>query len=145
MFRGDEEKTAFVTLFGVFCYVKMHFGLKSTSATYQHCIQLIIRPQLSRNVKVYVDDVIVRSRIRDNLVTDLQKTFDNLQKYRMKLDPEKCMFGVPSRKLLGLLIFIRGIEANPDKIRAINWMKSLTRLKEVHKLIGCVAALSRFI
>ena len=109
---------AFLTPFGLFCYVKMPFGLKSAGANYQRCIQLILRPQLGRNVKAYMDDVVVKSRIKMDLVADLQETFDNLQKYRMKLNPEKCTFEVPLGKLVGFLIFHRGNEANPNKIRA---------------------------
>ena len=85
MNRVDEEKTAFVMQFGVFCYVKIPFGLKSADATYQQCIQLILQPQLDRKVEAYADDVVVKSRTKDDPVVDLQETFDNLWKYRMKL------------------------------------------------------------
>ena len=98
----------------------MPFGLKYADATYQRCIQLILRPQLGRNIEPYVDDVVVKSQIETDLVTIIQETFDNLWKYCMKLNLEKCTFGVPSGKQLRFLISHRGIEANPNKIRAID-------------------------
>src|SRR5438128_10384407 len=71
--------------------------------------------------------------------------FHNLRQTRMMLNPEKCVFGVPSGKLLGFLVSNRGIEANPDKIRAIERMRPLTKLKDVQRLAGCMVALGRFI
>nr|AAM44870.1 Putative gag-pol precursor [Oryza sativa Japonica Group]AAP51854.1 transposon protein, putative, unclassified [Oryza sativa Japonica Group] len=91
----------------------------------------------------YVDDIVVKTKASDSLIDDLRETFDNLRRYRLMLNPEKCTFGVPSGKLLGFLVSGRGIEANPEKIKAIENMKSPTRLKEVQKLTGCMAALSR--
>jgi hypothetical protein len=127
----DEEKMTFTTPFGVFCYVKMPFGLKNTSATYQRCIQNYLQPQIRRNVEAYIDDVIVKSENRNALVDDLAETFDNLRKYRMMLNPKKCTFGVPSGKLLGFLVSSRGIEANPRKIEALDQMRSHRIQKEV--------------
>ena len=141
----DEEKTAFTTPFGVFCYVKMPFGLKNAGATYQRCIQNCLQPQIGRNVEAYVDDIVVKSKTESALIADLKETFDNLRKYRMMLNPEKCTFGVPSGKLLGFLVSSRGIEANPRKIEALDQMRSPRTLKDVQRLTGCIAALSRFI
>ena len=76
---------------------------------------------------------------------DLRETFDNLDRYHIKLNPSKCMFGVPSGKLLGYLISARGIEANPEKIQAIITMKQPKNLRGVQQLTGRLAALSRFI
>nr|ABA92092.1 retrotransposon protein, putative, Ty3-gypsy subclass [Oryza sativa Japonica Group] len=101
--------------------------------------------QLGNNVEAYVDDIVVKTKTNDSLIDDLRETFDNLRRYRLMLNPEKCTFGVPSGKLLGFLVSGRGIEANPEKIKAIENMKSPTRLKEVQKLTGCMAALSRFV
>ena len=67
-----------------------------------------------------MDDVIVKSRHVESLVNDLRLTFDNLRKYDIKLNPEKCVFGVPAGKLLGFIVSNRGIEANPAKIRALS-------------------------
>nr|AAQ56341.1 putative gag-pol polyprotein [Oryza sativa Japonica Group] len=122
MAKEDEEKTAFITPFG---------GALSN--------------QLGNNVEAYVDDIVVKTKTSDSLIDDLRETFDNLRRYRLMLNPEKCTFGVPSGKLLDFLVSGRGIEATPEKIKAIENMKSPTRLKEVQKLTGCMAALSRFV
>ena len=107
----DKEKTTFTIPFGVFCYVKMPFGLKNVSAMYQKCIQNCLQPQIGYIVEAYVDDIVVKSRTKDALIIRLKETFDNLMKYRMMLNPEKCMFGVPSGKLLSFLVLSRGIKA----------------------------------
>nr|ABF96095.1 retrotransposon protein, putative, Ty3-gypsy subclass [Oryza sativa Japonica Group] len=145
MAREDEEKTAFITSFGVFCYVKMPFGLITAGNTFQRTVQGALSDQLGNNVEAYVDDIVVKTKKSDSLINDLRETFDNLRRYRLMINPEKCTFRVPSGKLLGFLVSGRGIEANPEKIKAIENMKSPTRLKDVQKLTGCTAALSRFV
>jgi hypothetical protein len=92
-----------------------------------------------------LDDVVVKTRNSDTLIADLEETFASLRKYRWKLNPNKCVFDVPSGKLLGFIISHRGIEANPEKISAITSMKAPTCIKDVQKLTGCMAALNRFI
>jgi hypothetical protein len=94
---------------------------------------------------VYVDDIVIKTKKADTLLDDLRQTFDNLDKYSIKLNPTKCSFGVPTGQLLGYLISERGIEANPDKIRALLTMEQPKKLKHVQQLAGRVAALSRFI
>jgi hypothetical protein len=141
----DKEKTALITPFDAYCYTTMSFGLKNTSATYQRAIQACFRKQLNKNVEAYVDDVVVKTRNSDTLITDLEKTFASLQEYQWKLNPNKCVFGVPSGKLLGFIISHHGIKANPEKISAITKMKAPTCIKDVQKLTGCMAALNRFI
>ena len=79
------------------------------------------------------------------MIADLSETFANLRKYKMKLNTTKCVFGVPAGKLPGFIISERCIEANPEKIKAINDLKKPECLRDVQKLTGCVAALSRFI
>jgi hypothetical protein len=92
-----------------------------------------------------VDDVVVKTRNSDTLIADLEETFASLREYRWKLNPSKCVFGVPSGKLLGFIISHRGIEANPEKISAITNMKAPTCIKDMQKLTGCMAALNRLI
>jgi hypothetical protein len=92
-----------------------------------------------------VDDVVVKTKNSDTLIVDLEETFTSLREYRWKLNPNKCVFGVPSGKLLGFIISHRGIEANPEKISAITNMKAPTCINDVQKLTGCMAALNRFI
>ena len=79
----------------------MPFGLKSAQATYQRCVQNYLHDQIGRNVHAYVDDIVVKSRKEETLVTDLKETFNNLWVYKMMLNPAKCVFGVPTGKLLG--------------------------------------------
>jgi hypothetical protein len=92
-----------------------------------------------------VDDVIVNARNSDTLIADLEETFASLREYRWKLNPNKCVFGVPSGKLLSFIISYRAIEASPEKISTITSMKALTCIKDVQKITGCMAALNRFI
>src|SRR5438132_4329767 len=136
---------SFIMLFGAYCYIMMPFGLKNVGATYQRAMQRCLHDQLGRNVEAYVDDVIIKSRVKEDLISDLSETFTNLRCFRWKLNPEKCVFGVPSGKLLSFIVSNRGIEANPKKLKNIFKMNSLTALKDVQKLTGCMAALSRFI
>ena len=89
--------------------------------------------------------MVVKSKTTDNLIADLGETFANLKRYRWKLNPSKCIFGVPSGILLGYIVSARGIEPNPDKVSAITNMKQPTCVKDIQKLISCMAALSRFI
>ena len=104
----------FITPYGVFCYNTMPFGLKNARATYQRCIQDCLREQIGRNVQVYVDDVVITARKADALIDDLRETFDNLDRFKIKLNPTKCAFGVPAGQLLGYFISARGIEARED-------------------------------
>jgi hypothetical protein len=145
MKKEDEEKTAFITPYGVFCYTTMPFGLKNAGATYQLMMQACLEKQIGRNVQVYVDDIVVKTRKEATLIDDLRETFAALDKYCIKLNPKKCTFGVPQGELLGYLLSARGIEANPTKIQAILTMKEPTNVKGVQQLAGRVAALSRFI
>ena len=89
--------------------------------------------------------MVVKSKTVDNLITDLEETFQNLKKFQWKLNPTKCTFGVPSGILLGNVVSRHGIKANPEKIEADTKMKPLTCVKDVQKLTGCMAALSHFV
>jgi hypothetical protein len=143
--KEDQEKTTFITPFGAYCYTTMSFRLKNAGTTYQQAIQACFKRKLNKNVEAYVDDVVVKTRNSDMLIADLKETFASLQEYRWKLNPNKCVFGVPLGKLLGFIISHRDIEANPEKISAITNMKAPTCIKDVQKLTGCMAALNRFI
>jgi hypothetical protein len=112
----DEEKTVFITPFGIFCYTKMAFGLKNGGATYQKCIHIILEPQIRRNIETYIDGVVVKSKKYGDLLDDLKETFDNLHKYKMMINPKKCMFGISSVKLLDYIVSSWGIDANPKKV-----------------------------
>ncbi|KAK1604059.1 hypothetical protein QYE76_027732 [Lolium multiflorum] len=87
--------------------------------------------EIGKNVQVYIDDVIITTKSGSSLIDDLRETFDNLDKFRLKLNPTKCSFGVPAGEILGYLVSVRGIEANPEKIQAILTMRKPTKLKEI--------------
>ena len=125
----DQELTAFITPAGVYCYNVMTFGLKNAGATYQRCMQACLSEQIGKNIEVYIDDIIVKTRDSSTLIDDLRQTFDNLDRYKIKLNPKKCFFGVPGGQVLGYLISARGIEANPAKIKAILDMEPPKNLK----------------
>jgi dsDNA-binding SOS-regulon protein len=143
--KEDEEKTAFITPYGVFCYQVMPFGLKNVGATYQRMMQNCLGSQIGCNIQVYINDVVITIRKEESSISDLAETFDNLNRYKLKLNPTKCSFGVSVGQLLGFLVLARGIEPNPEKIQAILKMGKPTKLHDVQKLAGCVAALSRFV
>ena len=119
--------------------------MKNAGATYQRMMQKCLATQIGKNVQVYIDDVIITTKIGSSLIDDLRETFDNLDKYRLKLNPTKYSFGVPAGGLLGYLVSARGIKANPEKIQAILTMRKPTKLKEIQQLTRRVAALSRFV
>ena len=142
---ADALKTSFIMPFGAYCYITMPFDLKNAGATFQRCMQKCLLPQLGKNIHVYEDDIVVKTKQHLTLLDDLKETFANLREYKVKLNPEKCVFGVPAGKLLGLLVSEHGIEANPEKIKAIERMRKPMRLRDVQKFIGCLASVSRFL
>jgi hypothetical protein len=142
---SDQDKTAFITPHDIYCYTTMTFGLKNAGVTYQKAIQKCLESQIGKNVEAYVDDVVVKTTNEDELIADIAQTFANLRHYRWKLNPEKCVFGVPSSKLLGFMVNHCGIEANPTKVDAIRKMNRPNGKKDVMKLTGMMAALGRFI
>jgi hypothetical protein len=145
MTEEDQEKMAFITSRGLFCYKAMPFGLKNAGATYQRLVNKMFHDQIGRNVEVYVDNMLVKSKKDEDHLADLKETFQTLRRYNMKLNPGKCVFGVSSGKFLGFMVSQRGIEANPDKIKAILEMSPPRTVKEVQSLTGKAAALNRFV
>jgi hypothetical protein len=145
MKESDQLATSFVTPYGTYCYVTMPFGLKNAGAIYQRTMQKCLADQIGRNIYAYVDNITVMSKKQDDLIADLQETFNNLRKYNMMLNPMKCVFGVPAGQLLGFIVSHRGIEVNPKKIKAILKISRPNDLKDVQRLTSCVAAVSRFI
>jgi hypothetical protein len=132
----DEEKTMFITPFETFCYIKMAFRLTNGGATYQKCIHIILEPQIGRNIKSYIDNVVVKSKKRRDLLNNLKETFDNLRKYKMMLNPKKCVFDVSSGKLLCYMVSSRGIDENPQKVETIEQLQPPQTRKEIQKLAG---------
>jgi ribonuclease HI len=143
--ESDQLATSFITPFGMYCYTTMSFGLRNAGATYQRCMNHVFGEHIGRTVEAYVDDIVVKTRKASDLLFDLEVTFSFLKAKSMKLNPEKCVFGVPRGMLLGFIVSERGIEANPEKIVAITNMGPIKDLKGVQRVMGCLAALSRFI
>jgi len=102
--EADQEKTSFVTSQGLFYYKVMPFGLKNVRATYQRLMNKMFAHQIGRNVQVYVDDMLVKSILEDDHLDDLKETFNTLRSYNMKLNPNKCAFGVTAGKFLGFMV-----------------------------------------
>ena len=131
MDEEDAEKTAFITPWGVYHYRVMPFGLKNAGATYMRAMTTIFHDMIHKEIEVYVDDVIIKSRESSDHLTHLRKFFERLRRYNLKLNPAKCAFGVPAGKLLGFIVSRRGIELDPSKIKAIQELPPLKMRKEV--------------
>ena len=136
MHPKDECKTKFMTELSCYYYKVLPFRLKNAGATYQRFMDRVFALMIGRNVQAFVDDMVVTSQVKDQHVADLEELFTTIPKYRLKLNPEKCVFGVEAGKFLGFLLTECGIEANPEKCAAIIAMKSLISVKEVQQLIG---------
>jgi hypothetical protein len=145
MSRQDRKHTAFVTVAGLYCYVVMPYDLKNALPTFVRAMSKTFGDLIRDRVEVYVDDIVVKTKRGSTLVEDLTLVFDKLRATRTKLNPNKCVFGVSAEKLMGFLVSHRGIEANLEKIKAIGTMRPPARIKDVQKLTGSLAALSRFI
>jgi hypothetical protein len=104
MKESDQLATSFITPFEMYCYVMMPFGLRNTGATYQRCMQHVFRDHIRRIVEVYVDDIVMKTRKADDLVSDLSIAFGCLRANEVKLNPKKCVFGVPRGMLLGYIV-----------------------------------------
>ena len=141
----DQEKTVFVTPVGNYHYKVMHFALKNAGSTYQWMMTKMFEPQLGKNVEIYIDGTVVKSKLVSEHVTDLTSIFEILREHKLCLNASKCPFEVGSRKFLGYMVTHRGIEVNPDQIKAINNLQPPRNPKEVQKLTGMMAALNRFI
>ena len=101
----------------------MPFGLKNAGSTYQRMMTRMLEPQLGKNIKIYVDDMVVKSKMVTEHLGDIGDIFDVLRRHKLHLNASKCSFGVGSNKFLGYMVTHRGIEVNPDQIKAINDLK----------------------
>jgi hypothetical protein len=107
---------SFITPFDTYCYLRMPESLRNTGPTFCRMMKVALKDQVGRNVFSYVDDIIVSSKKKTSYISDVIETFTNMCKAELKLNPEKCVFGVTRGKALGCLVSMKGIEANPDKI-----------------------------
>jgi hypothetical protein len=119
MKEHDKASTSFITPFGTYCFVRMLEGLKNVGSTFSRLTKRVLESQVGRNIYTYVDDIVVASKNKEDHLTDLVETFANMCDTRLRLNPEKCVFGVRQGEILGYLVSHRGIEANPTKIQAI--------------------------
>ncbi|GKB52611.1 reverse transcriptase domain-containing protein [Tanacetum coccineum] len=145
MAKEDEEKTTFITSQGIFCYSKMSFGLKNAGATYQRLVDKAFQKQIGRNLEVYVDDLVIKSRMEREVIRDIEETFKTLREINMKLNPKKCTFGMREGTFLGYKVNADGLKVCPDKVEAVLSLPSPKCLKDVQKLNGKLASLNRFL
>ena len=114
----------------------MPFGLKNARATYQRMAMALLHDMMHNEVLVYVDDMIVKSKYRGSHTTNLGKFFERIKEYRLRMNPQKCTFGVTIGKLLGFLVSDRGIEVDPSKIKTILEMPPPESEKEIRGFLG---------
>jgi hypothetical protein len=145
MSREDEEHVAFIIVDGIFCYVSMPYGIKNALPTFVCATRQIFGDLIRDLVEMYVDEIVIKIKTHSFMLDNLAIVFDRLCLMRTMLHLDKCVFGASAGKLLDFLISHRGIEANPEKIKAIKEMRSSARIKDVQKLTRCSAALSQFI
>jgi hypothetical protein len=113
MRREDEDKTGFTSPFGIFCFVRMPEGLSNARPTFNHMMKLILGSQLGHNTSAYVDDIVIMSEKEKDHIADFTETFDNMRRNNLKLNREKCIFGIRKGQLLGCMVSKHGIQANP--------------------------------
>ncbi|GKB62967.1 reverse transcriptase domain-containing protein [Tanacetum coccineum] len=145
MAESDEEKTAFHTSQGVYCYTKMPFGLKNASATYQQLVDKAFDSQVGRNIEVYVDDLVIKSYTEAEMLRDIDETFRTLRRINMKLNPKKCTFGAVEGMFWGYMVYLEGIKPCLDKTEAVLQLPSPRTVKKVQSLNGKLASLNRFL
>jgi len=145
MAAEDMETTTFITLWGTFCYKVMSFDLKNARATYQRAMVALFHDMMHKEIEVYVDDMIAKSESEEEHLVNLRRLFERLQKFKLRLNLAKCTFGVKSGKLLGFIISQKGIEVDPDKVKAIIEMPILNTETEVRGFLGKMNYIAKFI
>ena len=141
----DQEKTAFLTPTRNYHYKVMPFRLKNAGSTYKRMMTRMFKSQLGKNIKVYIDDMVVKSKLEAKHLGDLRNIFEILRKHNLHLNASKSSFGVSSGKFLSYVVTHRGIKVNLDQIRAINNLQPPRNPKEIQKLTGMTATLNWFI
>ena len=127
----DQENTAFVTPTGNYHYKVMPFDLKNARSTYQRMITKMFETQLGKNIEVYIHDMVVKSKVVSEHVRDLGNIFEILREHKLHLNASKCSFGVGLGKFLGYMVTHRGVEVNPNQVKAINILQLPWNPKEV--------------
>ena len=142
---GDQEKMAFVTPTGNYHYKVIPFRLKNVGSTYQRMMTKMFELQLGKNIEVYIDDMMVKSKVVSEHVGNLGNIFEIVRRHKLRLNASKCSFSMGLGKFLGYMVTHCGIEINPDQIKAINSIQPPRNPKEVQRLTRMTAALNRFI
>ena len=124
-------KEAFITPTRNYHYKVLPFGLKNAESTYQRMMTKMFEPQLSKNIEVYIDDMVVKSKVVSEHIGDLGNIFEILRKHKLRLNAFKCSFGVGSDKFLCYMVTHHGIEVNPDQVKAINNLQPPRNPKEI--------------
>ena len=141
----DQERTSFVTPIGNYHYKVIPFGLKNAGSTYQRMMTKMFEAQMGKNIEMYIDDMVVKSKIVSEHVEDLANIFKILREHKLRLNASKCSFGVGSGNFLGYMVTHQGIEVNPDQVKAINSLQPPRNPKEVQKLTRMMTTLNWFI
>lgn len=142
---NDMEKMEFITSYGIYCYRVMHFGLKNSGATFTRAIFKMLHAKIGHTVEAYIEDLVVKNQKEYNHLRELADVFEILKFHKLRLNAEKCTFGVSAEKFLEHLVTRRGIEADPNQIKAIANLRPPQTIREVQRLTGMAAALNRFI
>ena len=145
MSTKDAEKTVFPTLIGNFYYTVMPFDLKNAGATYQRTMMAMFNDMMHKEIEDYVDDIMVKSKKREDHLETLRKVFDRCRLYKLKMNPLKCAFGVSAGKFLSFLVHNCGIDVDPVKASAIATMKAPISYKELKSFLGRLSYIRRFI
>nr|GEZ03003.1 reverse transcriptase domain-containing protein [Tanacetum cinerariifolium] len=145
MAKEDKEKTTFIISQGIFCYSKMPFGLKNARETYQRLVDKAFQKQIGKNLEVYVDDLVIKSRMKHEIIRDIKETFKTLREINIKLNLKKCTFRIKEGMFLGYKVNAKRIKVCPNKVEAVLSLPSLKCLKVTQKLNGKLASLNRFL
>jgi hypothetical protein len=129
--KEDEEKTSFISPFRTYYYLRMPKGLHNVDPTFYGIMKATLKDQVGRNVLSYIDDIVIMSKKKYAYISDLAETFTNMREERLKLNTEKFIFRITRGKMLECLVSMKGIEANPNKIRAITQMQPPQTRKDV--------------
>ena len=141
----EAEKTAFRTPMGNFYYTVMPFGLKNVGTTYQRAMTTIFHDMMYQELEDYVDDIVVKSRKREEHFHVLRKVFKRCKAFKLRMNPLMCAFGVSFGKFLGFLVHSRGMDVDSAKATAIATIRSLAMVKELKSFLGKVSYIQRFI
>ena len=132
----DQKKMSFVTLVRNYHYKVMYFGLKNAGSTYQRMMTKMFEAQMGKNIEVYIDDMVVKSKMVSEHIGDLTNIFKILRGHKLRLNATKCSFGIGSGKFLGYMVTHQGIEINPDQVKVINNLQPPRNPKEIQELTG---------